>query len=196
MKSYKPAARWMVVCASFVGGFEGLACTAYPDRLAHGLPTVCYGETEGVKLGDHYTPDECKQMLAGKLPRYWSEIEPCIHVPVSDNEKIAYTSFVYNVGPGAVCNKRSSINRDLNKGDHVGACNALLLYDHASGVEVPGLARRRRAERELCLTPDNTPSTRTTLDLTKEAPVVLPAEPRVSFWTHLWRWLVAKVHSL
>jgi lysozyme len=142
----------MLVCTALVGGFEGLYCTAYPDKLAHGLPTVCYGETEGVHLGDTYTPEQCADMLAAKLPRYYSELQSCIPgVTLSDNEKAAYTSFAYNVGSGAFCH--GSVSARLRKGDHKGACNAMLAYDMASGKHIPGLLRRRRAERDLCLKP-------------------------------------------
>jgi lysozyme len=153
MANFKKAATWLTVCATFVGGFEGLALKAYPDRLAHNLPTVCYGETEGVKLGDRYTKEQCTDMLANKLPRYWNEIAPSIKVKVSDNEKIAYTSFAYNVGSGAF--RKSAMVRRLNAGDHKGACDALLAYDHASGKKVRGLTRRREAERRICLTPSS-----------------------------------------
>jgi lysozyme len=139
----------MAVCVTLVGSFEGLSTHAYPDHLAHGLPTVCYGETEGVKLTDVYTPQECADMLAAKLPRYWSEVSVCIKVPVSDNEKAAYTSFAYNVGSAGFCRSRSA--KLLNKGDHAGACRALMAWDMASGHHIPGLARRRAAERDLCL---------------------------------------------
>jgi lysozyme len=142
MASYKKAATWLTVCATFVGGFEGFALKAYPDRLAHNLPTVCYGETEGVKLGDHYTKEQCTEMLANKLPRYWNEIAPSIKVKVSDNEKIAYTSFAYNVGSGAF--KKSTMLRRLNAGDHKGACDALLrtITPAASrSVGSPGVAK-------------------------------------------------------
>lgn len=149
MKSFKHAVGWVAVCCTLAGGFEGLATHAYPDRLAHGLPTVCYGETEGVKLSDVYTPQECKDMLAAKMPLYWDRISPHIHVKVTDNEKIAYTDFAYNVGAGAFI--KSSILRHLNHGDHKGACAGLLAYDMASGKHVPGLKRRRVAEEAICL---------------------------------------------
>lgn len=145
----KNTARWMLICATLVGGFEGCYTTAYPDRLAHNLPTVCYGETEGVKLGDHYTKEQCAEMLANKLPRYWGEIAPHIKVETSDNEKIAFTSFSYNVGTGAFIN--STALKRLNAGDHTGACHGLLPYDHASGKRVAGLTRRRHAEEQVCL---------------------------------------------
>jgi lysozyme len=140
-----------VACASLCASFEGLDTRAYHDTLAHGIPTVCYGETEGVKMGDHYTPIECKQMLAHKLPRYWREISRCIHVRISENETIAYTDFAYNVGSRAFCH--SNVARHLNSGDHLGACNGLLIWDVAGGKHVWGLKRRRIAERELCLRP-------------------------------------------
>lgn len=198
MKNFKHAVGWVAVCATFVGGFEGLACKAYPDRLAHGLPTVCYGETEGVHLGDHYTPEQCADMLAAKLPRYWSEIDRCIHVPTSDNEKVAYTSAAYNFGSGGFC--RSSIVRKLNAGDHKGACRSLMAYDHASGHKVAGLTRRRAAERDLCLTPDKEHAS-VVVEHTPEHPVVhpapahhaapkpAPAPVRESVSLRFWHWL-------
>jgi lysozyme len=149
MKSFKHAAGWAAVCCTLVGGFEGLATQAYPDKLAHGLPTVCYGETEGVKLTDHYTPQQCADMLAAKLPRYYAEIQRCIHVPISDNEKAAYTSFAYNVGSAGFC--RSSAAHLLNAGRHKDACKAVMSWNRASGRPVAGLTRRRAAERDLCL---------------------------------------------
>ena len=45
------------------GPNEGLKLVAYPDRLAHNLPTVCYGETRGVELGMRFTKAECDAML-------------------------------------------------------------------------------------------------------------------------------------
>lgn len=146
-----------VVCCTLAAGFEGLRTTAYVDTLAYGRPpTVCYGETEGVKLSDRYTPDECKQMLTKKLPRYWQEIQPCIKVRISQNEIIAYTDFAYNVGSGAFC--KSSLLRKLNAGDHIGACEGLMAWTHAGGRHYPGLERRRAAERDYCLRPDKPPA--------------------------------------
>lgn len=143
----------MAACAALVGGCEGLSTTAYHDTLANGLPTVCYGETEGVKMGDHYTKPECLEMLAAKLYRYWYEIEPLIRVPLSDNEKIAYTSFDYNLGTPTF--SRSSFLKKLNAGDHIGACNGMLVYNRTRSVGyVPGLAKRRRLEDKICLTID------------------------------------------
>lgn len=147
--SLRQTATWLSVCVAIVGGFEGLATHAYPDRLARNIPTVCYGETEGVKLGDVYTPAECAAMLAKKLPRYNAEISRCISVPISDKERAAYVSFAYNVGSAAFC--RSTTRRLLNAGRHAAACRALMSWNRAGGRVIAGLSRRRVAERDLCL---------------------------------------------
>jgi lysozyme len=122
-------------------------------------------------------------MLAKKLPRYWSEIEPSIKVKVSDNEKIAYTSFAYNVGSAAF--RKSSMVRKLNAGDHKGACNALLAYDMASGKHIKGLKRRRIAERNICLTPDGSKPVEQESIVThspKSALAVKPAPVCTGWW--------------
>jgi lysozyme len=143
--------RWIAACAVLVGGFEGLSTTAYHDKLANGLPTICYGETENVHMGDHYTVEQCQDLLSRKLERYWHEIEPSIHVTTSDNEKIAYTSFSYNLGSGAF--RHSSFLKKLNEGDHKSACNGMLVYNRTRSVGyVPGLDSRRHKEAKVCLT--------------------------------------------
>lgn len=131
--------------------FEGLWTTAKIDQIGTGRPlTWCYGETEGpVKLGQRFTKQQCDDMLAAKLPRYAAEISACIHVPISDKEGAAFTSFAYNVGSAGFC--KSSAARKLNAGDHVGACNALMAWNKAQGRVVKGLANRRAKERALCL---------------------------------------------
>lgn len=146
---------WAAACCSLVGAFEGCDLTAKTDKIGTGHPlTWCHGETIGnAYVGEKFTKAQCDAMLKARLPTYWDEIEPCIHVETSDNEKIAYTSTAYNIGSGAFC--KSAMVRDLNKGNHKSACNALMLYTHANGRFVQGLANRRAAERRICLTADN-----------------------------------------
>jgi lysozyme len=170
-----------VATAALCTDFEGVRTHAYHDTLAHGLPTVCAGETEGVKMTDVYTPVECKEMLAKKLPRYWNEINLCIDVPISDNEKIAYIDFAYNVGSGAFCH--SSLLKQLNEHHHIDACEGLMAWDVASGEHRPGLARRRAAEMELCMRPDVVKQTHIPL------PVPAPHKVVCHGW---WFWKVCK----
>lgn len=141
------AAAWLTICATLTASFEGLATHAYHDRLARGLPTVCYGETLNVKMSDTYTPEQCLQMLAMRLPQYNAGIDKCIHVPMSDTRRAAAVSLAYNVGVGAVC--KSSFVRRLNAHDP-NACDSLLAFNRASGKVIKGLVRRRQAEYKLC----------------------------------------------
>lgn len=142
----------MAATAAFVAPWEGLFTRPYRDIV--GVVTVCYGETEGVKMTDApRTPQQCKDMLANKLPRYYGEIAQCWGQDVEDilstEERIAYTSGAYNFGSGAFC--KSSMVRMLKVNDRVGACHALRLYNRAGGRVVKGLDNRRRAEEKLCL---------------------------------------------
>ena len=139
----------ITIAVPLVAQFEGLWLTAKPDRLAYNIPTVCYGETEGVKIGDTYTPQECADMLARKLPRYANEINKCIRVEIPDKTRAALISFSYNVGTAGAC--RSTAFRRLNAGDIRGACNALMMWNRAGGKVVRGLTNRRAIERKLCL---------------------------------------------
>ena len=148
----KWTAGWLVCCAALVAGFEGLETKTYLD--VGGVPTICYGETKGVTLGDTATPEECRQMLAARLERdFGPGVDRCLTHPVPPQRKAAYVSLAYNIGTEGFC--RSSIARKENAGDVRGACNAILLYNKvrsSHGLVISrGLDNRRRAENKICL---------------------------------------------
>jgi lysozyme len=129
--------------------FEGLWLTAKPDKLAYNLPTVCFGETEGVRIGDTYTKAQCLDMLEKKLPRYIESVAKCITAEITPETLAAYGSLTYNIGETAVC--KSTAVRLYNAGDKVGGCNAFMMWTRAGGRELRGLKNRREAERKVCL---------------------------------------------
>lgn len=135
------------VVVAMVGGFEGLRTYAYKDPI--GIPTICFGETRGVQMGDKATVAECKAMLAGRLVEFETGMMKCVKVPLPDPSFTAFLSFTYNVGTGAFC--KSTLARKLNAGDLRGACNELSKWDKAAGIRLPGLTKRRQIERDLCL---------------------------------------------
>ena len=137
----------LVALTGLVGGFEGLREYAYRDPV--GIPTICFGETRGVHIGDHKTADECKTMLGNRLLEFSAGVDRCLTAPVPDNAYMAFVSFAYNVGVGAFCS--STLVKKANSGDLKGACNELGKWTRASGIVLPGLVERRRVERELCL---------------------------------------------
>ena len=145
------AAGVALAAALFVMPWEGLYTKPYRDIV--GVVTVCYGETENVQ-NRQYSKQECRDLLAQKLPRYYAEISSCwgpfVEAKLTDNMRVAFTSGAYNFGSGAFCN--SSMVRALKAGDFRGACHALRLYNRAGGKVVRGLDNRRKAEEKLCLT--------------------------------------------
>ncbi len=147
-RSHKVAAA-VVAC---VAGFEGLRTVAYLDYGPQ-VPTICYGETRGVKLGDTATVEQCDAMLIATLTEFSRAIDKCLPADVPDESYVAFLSAAYNVGTTAFCG--SSMSRRALQGDLVGACHALPLWNKVrmAGVLVPlpGLTRRREAERDLCL---------------------------------------------
>lgn len=128
--------------------FEGLRQYAYRDPV--GIPTICFGSTRGVKMGDFKTIDECKALLTREMAEAISTVERCAPgLPV--NPLAAFASATFNVGPRLVCDPRqSTAARLLREGRVQEACDQLLRWNRAGGVVLPGLVKRRAAERDLC----------------------------------------------
>ncbi|WP_082640445.1 lysozyme [Aureimonas sp. N4] len=132
-----------------IGTWEGVRTVAYPDIV--GVPTVCFGETRGVKMGDRYTLEECRVMLGEGVKQFEAGMRACLTNPdaIPDKPYAAMVSVTYNIGTAGFCN--SSMARRLNAGDIKGACDALLAWNKAGGRVVAGLTNRRQDERRLCL---------------------------------------------
>lgn len=139
----------IVLALPLVAGFEGLRQRAYQDFSPAKVWTVCYGETAGVQRGDVYSKAECDAMLAGRLEDFERGVRSCVTAPLTPPQMAASISLAYNIGTGAFC--KSSIARKFNAGDVRGACDAFLLYNRAGGIPFPGLTKRRKQERDLCL---------------------------------------------
>ena len=146
-EQHRKKAAWVVICAACVSSAEGLRQYAYNDPV--GIPTICFGETRGVRLGDSATVDQCKAMLGARIEEFGAGVDRCVKVPMPDTRKAAFVSFAYNVGVDKFC--KSTLVKKANAGDADGACNELLRWTKAAGIELPGLVKRRQEERRLCL---------------------------------------------
>ena len=151
----RTAAGVTVVAASlmsFVALWEGDERTAYADRLAYNVPTVCNGHTgPDVKVGDVWTKAQCDAILIKNLEKHGTGLLKCVKVPLNQNQFDALSSWTFNVGVGAACG--STLVKLLNQGQYTNACNQLPKWNKAGGREVRGLTNRRMAERDLCLKP-------------------------------------------
>ena len=131
---------------AFVAQHEGLRLWAYRDPV--GVLTACYGHTgPDVQPGQTYTPAQCRELLERDLARH-AQALACIQRPLTDGQKAAFVSFAYNVGSEAFCS--SSLVRKANAGDMPGACAELDKWVYAKGQKLPGLVKRRAAERAMC----------------------------------------------
>lgn len=135
----------LTLAVPFVAREEGLRTSAYLDSV--GVATICYGETEGVKLGDIKTKAECDALFYTRLGGYSAAVSATILIPLSPETHAAFTSWAYNVGIGAM--RKSTLVKKANENDLQGACNELPRWKMAGGR--PILAARRERERQLCL---------------------------------------------
>lgn len=143
------SAALLAAAIALIGTFEGLRTKAYRDPV--GIPTICFGETRGVHMGDVKTVEQCKEMLGDALLEFEQGMLRCLKNPaaIPDKSYTAFLSLAYNIGNGAFC--KSSIARALNAGDLRTACNNILRFNKAGGRVLQGLVKRRKQERALCL---------------------------------------------
>lgn len=125
--------------------FEGLRLKAY--LCPAGKPTIGYGHTKDVKLGDVITEEEAEQLLREDLIVVENEINRH-NLNINQNQFDALASFVYNVGVG---NFRTStllkkIKTDPNDKT---IANEFMRWIYADGKPLNGLKKRRKMEADL-----------------------------------------------
>jgi lysozyme len=126
---------------------EGLRLKAYLDPV--GIPTICYGETLNVAIGQEKTKKECDALFESRLGVFAYGVDILVDYDMTPETHAALTSFAYNVGIGAF--EKSTLRKKLNAGDLKGACNELPRWNRAGGKVLKGLVKRREDERQLCL---------------------------------------------
>lgn len=143
----KAGAGVLAAAVALVGWYEGRSLAAYVDPV--GIPTICDGYTHGVELGDVATPEQCDALTAQEVSKALTAVDASVPKPLPGPVRVALTSFVYNVGPGAY--NGSTLLRKLKAGDIEGACRQLPRWVYAGGRKLRGLVVRRAAEMEICM---------------------------------------------
>jgi lysozyme len=113
------------------------------------VPTLGFGTTEGVKMGDTITPPKALERAYRELGMYEGAVKGCVTVPLHQHEYDAAVQLSYNIGARAFCG--STVVKRWNAGDYAGGCEAFLMWNKAGGRVVQGLVNRRERERRLCL---------------------------------------------
>jgi lysozyme len=133
----------------FIKAHEGLRLEAYPDPGTGDKPwTIGYGHTgPEVVPGLRITAERAEELLRADVARFEAAVTRLVKVPLSGPQFDALVSFAFNVGEGALA--RSTLLRVLNAGDYADAAKQFDRWVNAGGKPMPGLVRRRRAERTM-----------------------------------------------
>ncbi len=135
--------------------FEGFEEQAYIDT--DGTPVIGYGLSKiagkPVQIGDRISSTEADAALKRQLQEIQQQLKSSIKVELSEKQLSALSSLSFNVGVDFI--KQSTLVQKLNAGDYNGAADEFLRWDKANVngrlVQLPGLTRRRQAERQLFL---------------------------------------------
>jgi GH24 family phage-related lysozyme (muramidase) len=126
---------------TLIESFEGLRLNSYQDSV--GVWTIGYGHTMGVKPGQTITQQQAQAFLQQDLGVAEAAVNSH-NLTFTANQFAALVSFTFNLGGG-------NLNKLLSQGLPA-VPDRILLFDHAGGRQLPGLTRRRQAERALYLT--------------------------------------------
>lgn len=131
--------------------FEGLKLTAY--RCPAGILTIGYGSTgPHVKHGMIITEAEAEALLRKDVARFEDGVNHIVG-PCTQGQFDSLVSFAFNLGLGALMS--STLLKRHKAGDFSRAADAFLSWNKARAggklVVLPGLTKRRSAERQLYL---------------------------------------------
>jgi lysozyme len=127
---------------------EGYRETAYLPT-PNDVPTIGFGSTQGVRLGDRITPTVALDRAMKDVQAFEGVLKECVRVPLHQYEYDAYVSLAYNIGPTAFCN--STLVKKLNAQDYAGACTEILRWNKLNGKVLSGLTKRRQQEYNRCI---------------------------------------------
>ena len=122
--------------------FEGCRLAAYPDQI--GVPTIGYGHTAGVHLGDTCTQDQAVSWLMQDSQAAEADVNSYVTIQLTQGEFDALVDFTFNLGSGSL--HKSTLLKLVDAGDFDAAANEFQKWDYAGGHVLAALFRRRLAE--------------------------------------------------
>ena len=121
---------------------EGLRLEAYKD--AAGVPTIGYGHTKNVRMGDRISEYWAKEMLREDIEEAEWQVKK-LKVARTEGQLDALTSFVFNLGIGRL--KESTLLETIRRGASKAAITReFKKWVYADGKKLPGLVKRREWE--------------------------------------------------
>ncbi|MBR1776170.1 lysozyme [bacterium] len=125
--------------------YESLRLNAY--KCPAGVPTIGYGHTKGVKMGQKISKKQALNYLKSDVQSAVDIVRKLVKVPLTQNQFSALVSFVFNVGEGNF--SKSTMLTYINKRQYAKAANEFAKWNKASGSVQRGLVRRRESEKNL-----------------------------------------------
>jgi|SRR5687768_2221924 len=155
----RSAASVIVLAASTltgIAGYESFRETAYVP-VKGDVPTIGYGSTRGVKMGDRITPERALKRLLEDVDNVYAQgVRRCVTAPLTPYEFGAFVSLAYNIGVPTFCRKAKpgkppNLIDLINAGEYAAACERIEAFKYGPGRKVlPGLVKRRAEERAIC----------------------------------------------
>jgi lysozyme len=134
-----------------ITAYEVFVGFTYKDSV--GVPTIGYGTTVGVKMGDKITPERALARLNQDIDNiYAAGVQKCVNnVPLYQHEFDSFVSLTYNIGVSGFCNSTIVKRLKQKPPDYAGACEAIKMWNKAGGKVVQGLVARREKEYRTCI---------------------------------------------
>jgi len=127
------------------------------------VPTIGFGSTKGVKMGDTTTPPKALRRFITEINTdYEGPLKKCLTGQLTQSEYDALVKESYNAGAGAICREIApKFNAAKTEEDFAAACDSFIGWretvrgrsckDRANNCY--GLVVRRKAAAELCKKP-------------------------------------------
>ncbi len=127
--------------------FEGCKSTSYKDSV--GVWTIGYGATgKDIVAGLTWTPEQIDERLHKDLARFEEGVQSLLSNPdVNNNQFSALVCFSYNLGLGNL--QKSHLLEYTNSGHYIAGSLQFAKWNRAGGAVLPGLTKRREAEKVL-----------------------------------------------
>lgn len=130
--------------------FEGFSSVAYlcsAKKVTIGYGNTFWEDGTPIKLGEQISKNRAETLLKHVVDNFSVAVGVDIKIEVTQNQFDAMVSLAYNIGIRAFHN--STLLRQLNNGNFVGASNEFLRWNKSGGKPLLGLTRRREREKIL-----------------------------------------------
>lgn len=115
------------------------------------VPTVGFGSTQGVHMGDTTTPVRALIRLNNEVEgKYGRAVHDCITTPLHQNEYDVFVRLAYNIGPSAFC--KSTLVTYANAYEYGKACGQVVRFIYGPNqIPLKGLQNLRSEQYLTCV---------------------------------------------